>query len=151
MPRATFYNYFEDKFDLLRYVFRLVAQEIIPKEATDSIDSAIKLFEKLINIVETSDNYLSRIVSANYNGIFFSEIKQFVYEQLLLRFERDMKRGITFNIDIKMLSEFLANGYVYSAKTIIEHQNGIDINELREGIMKVTLSTYTSFTNLLNG
>ncbi|KRK87153.1 TetR/AcrR family transcriptional regulator [Lentilactobacillus sunkii] len=66
-PRATFYNYFDDKFDLVDYCWYVIAQEIEVDKATEvkSNQSLIIYFDRLYDVFKNNRHLLDNILQYN--------------------------------------------------------------------------------------
>ena len=80
-PRATFYNYFDDKYDLLNYLFYRVKHDMNVEElkATPVYELLDILFDRLYNLFEKYESEIKFI--SNYNtidGLFFSSAQAYL-------------------------------------------------------------------------
>lgn len=66
-PRATFYNYFDDKYDLVDYCWHVLAAEIqVDKVTKVQSDKALMVyFDRLYDIFEKNQNVLNHILKNN--------------------------------------------------------------------------------------
>ena len=67
IPKSTFYNYFDDKFDLLDYVLKHVEEQIYPEinQIRDHSVLSKDILMRLIDAVEHYEKLLNRILSHN--------------------------------------------------------------------------------------
>lgn len=66
-PRATFYNYFDDKYDLLNYCWYLISSEINLEEHTSIPSEEVinVLFDRLYNLFNKHSELLAKILKNN--------------------------------------------------------------------------------------
>jgi len=84
-PRATFYNYFDDKYDLLNYFWQKLADEIrvdeyeqIPPEQLLEI-----FYNRIYNMCEKYENGIKHILKNNTpDSYFFSSLKLYIKSQI---------------------------------------------------------------------
>lgn len=66
-PRATFYNYFDDKYDLLDYCWYLLSSQIYRNEspAIHSEKTLVILFDRMYHLLASHNELLSAILKNN--------------------------------------------------------------------------------------
>lgn len=66
-PRATFYNYFDDKFDLAAYCWYVIAQEIEVDQATGlkAETTLITYFDRLYDVFKNNQMLLDNVLQYN--------------------------------------------------------------------------------------
>ncbi len=83
IPKSTFYHYFEDKFDLLNYLFESY-QKLIYPELDELHDHDAKAPEMLKNMFALADKYaplLERILRKNdRSGHFYRQLHAFIFD-----------------------------------------------------------------------
>lgn len=69
-PRSTFYNYFEDKFDLLNDCFSQIVDEIRLTELTSVDDGQLLLtsFDRLYDLMSQHIEYIRKVLVHNSDG-----------------------------------------------------------------------------------
>lgn len=139
VPRATFYNHFEDKYDLLRYSLHLIAADMALKdrEKMDEQTYLLRQLNRILDFAQDHYDFLKKVSSANYNSILFAEIKDFLYEGLLEKLRERKEKGTRYRVNEKIMAEFYSNAIVYSAKTLMESGTDIPREELTESIMRL--------------
>lgn len=90
-PRATFYNYFDDKFDLLNYCFYILAKEIrLDEFKSIPVEDLLPIyFERGYDLFEAQKAFLTKVL--NHNNINSTVITNFTI------FLRQQMRTIFFN------------------------------------------------------
>lgn len=71
-PRATFYNYFDDKYDLLHYVWHCLNKQIRLEqyEETEPEQRLFVLFDRAYDFIEAHQGTLNRIIKHNAKESF---------------------------------------------------------------------------------
>lgn len=66
-PRATFYNYFDDKYDLLQYFWSYIGKDILSKISDDSDDEEgiTSIFNLLLDFFNRHQNLVKNITKNN--------------------------------------------------------------------------------------
>lgn len=69
-PRSTFYNYFEDKYDLLNYCFYLIVAEIHLNELAVGDEGQLLLtcFDRLYDLIDQHRIYVTKVLKHNRDG-----------------------------------------------------------------------------------
>lgn len=124
VPRATFYNHFEDKFDLLRYSFR---EKIDTFEAgtEDYVPGTQAYFEvilsKVIDYLIIHKELFIKMLRADDNmGIM--ELQKLISSKFYEGFYRSQEK-VEFNVPLEPLSEFYAGAIIFTIKWYIENDN----------------------------
>lgn len=137
VPRATFYNHFEDKFDLLRYTMHLIAAELHLFQETPE-DEQVYIRQAIISLLdfeEKNRRFLKKVSSANYNSILFAEIKQFVCEQFVALLNSKKLQGRVYPVNEQIIAELYSNAIVYSIKTWLENDLPAPRDEIVESML----------------
>lgn len=114
-PRATFYNYFEDKHDLLNYVWYLLAKKIeLDKfQEVDPDDLIITYFDRVYDIFSSEEEFLTMIMRHNgYNSSlvqsFIAYFKKTVHE-ILYEYIVNNPKSIDDDIPLELLADHFTN------------------------------------------
>lgn len=110
-PRATFYNYFQDIYDLLDYCLENIYKEVsiedykdIPEEQRTQV-----LFERLYSFFENKSYIVHGIMSHNkIDGIFVEELRKFI----LLKIQNIISTSnctLKYNLPVEMISIHYSN------------------------------------------
>ncbi len=109
-PRATFYNYFDDKYDLLNYLWYSVTKEINLEEYAD-IAPKNRLpifFDRLYNLFDKWSDHIQRIIEHNQTDDYFmSSIRIYLNSQIKTICESCVEP--LHGIPSEMLAEHYAN------------------------------------------
>lgn len=127
ISRGTFYNYFEDKYDLLKYDWTQVQLEIDPAFSDD--DLKVDDYKKYMNLLlRNIINYLSKekelyqnIMVLNADSIFSENMHDYIEGQILLKLKQAMHYEKKSKIPIELLSTIYANTIIIVGKWWLEH------------------------------
>ncbi|MFC6323636.1 TetR/AcrR family transcriptional regulator [Companilactobacillus baiquanensis] len=138
-PRATFYNYFDDKYDLLQYFWSYIGKDILSKISDDSDDEEgiISIFNLLLDFFDRHQDLVKNITKNNgvdsnlwrsMSGYLRQEANKLVYDycstnnqievpaKLLARFYSDLIIAVLEwclfeqpNIDSKTADKYLTS------------------------------------------
>ncbi|MCV3763806.1 TetR/AcrR family transcriptional regulator [Companilactobacillus farciminis] len=114
-PRATFYNYFDDKYDLLNYAFHTIAKELQPDLDKESHQYQIldEYFEEIYDLFSSESSFIKKVLQHNnYDDtliqsfiIFLQNIVQKIfYSQLNKNTEKE-----SLKIPLDLLADHYSN------------------------------------------
>lgn len=88
-PRATFYNYFDDKYDLLDYCWRTLAERVWPVEDGTAEDELVYLcFDRIFEFSKQNSGVIDRVLAHNPEvGYMFSSFRNFLNGLMRERFK----------------------------------------------------------------
>lgn len=121
-PRATFYNYFDDKFDLLNYCFYLLAKEIqLDKfESIQAEDLLLTYFERGYDLFEKHQKFLTRILRHNnFNSTVITHFTIFLRKQMRTIFFTCLSQEAEFE-PLPVPVELVADHYTNTILLILE-------------------------------
>ena len=84
-PRATFYNYFDDKYDLLNYCWFSLAEKIGLSEYHHAPENEMLylFFDRIYTFTKQNNEHISRVLSHNPEvGYMFSSFRNFLNSQM---------------------------------------------------------------------
>lgn len=138
IPKSTFYNYFDDKYDLLHYFLKSYELEI-HAEAADFENPNTNAKEILNNLLDSMDknwSYLEKIFRYNPpSGYFYQEYHSFFidscYRVMMKSFQSYARDDLPFELIAKIrayavltvLEWVYFKGHPLSRKEIIEYIN----------------------------
>lgn len=133
VPRATFYNYFADKYDLLGYCFSGLADGIAAALA-DCPAGSQAYFEKLVDVVteymEKNRPVISKLFDAD-EGVCVTAIER----MLCARFtENLLAAGRDFRLPVTLLGEFYAGSVIFVIKWWLENGASYEKREMADYI-----------------
>ena len=132
LSRQTFYNYFESKDELFRYLLRSVYDEKL--NAIDEIPSSKEAVSAFVNITKENDRLVSVIVKNNLGNIVSDEIFKSI-TRFLNRFIPNFDNQPDFSYHVVLLSGALTHFMTYYAR---------NNSELSEEKMTHILETFLS-------
>jgi len=86
IPRSTFYNYFEDKYDLLEYVFDTLSADMFGGAVGYSFEGLLAGTKSTFSLIDTNRTKIDQILKRNGEGGWF-------YHALQMKFFRKMKES----------------------------------------------------------
>lgn len=106
-PRATFYNYFDDKYDLLNYCWHLLSSQIYVNEPPDSAQENIlsTLFDRTYYLLSSHNELLKDILKnnpsnsslINHFSSYLKRVIQTVFREYLDFSNKDMPLELVFD------------------------------------------------------
>lgn len=118
IPKSTFYNYFDDKYDLLRYFFESCESEIIPTLYTkpDHPVDFTEILNNLLDFMEANFPDLEKMFKNNpRTGYCYQEFLNFIISSSTRITER-----ATPAIPEKMPAEIVLKMRAYAVLTVLE-------------------------------
>lgn len=112
-PRSTFYNYFEDIFDLMNYCFDKIANDIKLDDYEDISheERTFVLFERLYSYMESKQIQIDKILAHNnINGKMLHTLNQFIQKkiyEIMIKCPESKKYPIPFEILVEQYSRTL--------------------------------------------
>lgn len=127
ISRGTFYNYFDDKYDLLNYNWKQIQLEIDPQYTHNleliSYSEYIHLFLKnfIVYLSKERDTY-QMILSNNSNSIFSSNMYDYIDQQILLKLNNSKIHKNKEEIPLELLSSIYASTIIAVANWWIKSE-----------------------------
>lgn len=90
-PRSTFYNYFEDKYDLLEYCWTVLFEKLRLEEASQFEEDHVLIiyFDRLYDLMNEQDDAVSRILQHNpLNSYMYMSFREHIKKSSHEIFER---------------------------------------------------------------
>ncbi|WP_125764533.1 TetR/AcrR family transcriptional regulator [Companilactobacillus hulinensis] len=142
-PRATFYNYFDDKYDLLQYLWSYIGKDIlskIPKNIAEE-EGIIKIFNLLLNFFNDHQDLLKNVTKNNGvdSHLWHSMSGYLRHEANILVYEYSAENE-QVRVPVKLLARFYSDLIIAVLEWCLFEQPNID---------KETADKY--LTSLLNG
>ncbi len=118
IPRATFYNYFDDKYDLLYWCFSSLEKSVYPQIDT-VMDHSLNIDEIITNLLDLADKYrpvLDRILKTNpKDGGLYKEFSSY-----FLNISIRIMKSCTMTPTLKIPVEMVAKMYAYAFLNVFE-------------------------------
>lgn len=133
IPHSTFYNYFEDKFDLLRFVFdeffEAFGQLNLGTDfETDHVENTI---EKVADYCLKNKAFLQRLKNADANGTFSEQLHDYIAKEILARLKKLQEAGGRARMPADLIAEYYAVNVVYLGRWWLERGSAISMPELK--------------------
>ncbi len=127
VPRASFYNYFEDKYGILKYCFKRIADEISEYAGEPGAEGYFeKLVDAVLDYLEKNREVVVKLWSAE-EGIGLSAIQNMLCARFKNNFEaRDYK----LRIPIDLISGVYAGSVISMIKWWLENENVYDKSQI---------------------
>lgn len=134
VPHSTFYSYFEDKFDLLRYVFdeffnNLVQLNVGRDFNLQRIEDSL---EKVISFCLDNRPFLLRLKNADANGTFAQQLHDYTAKEIYGKLRQLEEAGGTLSLPADLLAEYYAVNIVYLGKWWLQQRKDIPMPELKK-------------------
>lgn len=110
-PRATFYNYFDDKYDLLNYCWLSLAEKIRISEYHHAPENEMLylFFDRIYAFTKQNNELISRVLSHNPEvGYMFSSFRNFLNSQMR-RIFKDCPDAMHKEIPNELLADHYSN------------------------------------------
>ena len=110
-PRATFYNYFDDKYDLLNYCWLSLAEKIGLSEYHHAPKNEMLylFFDRIYAFTKQNSEQISRVLSHNPEvGYMFSSFRSFLNSQMR-RIFRECPDALRQDIPNELLADHYSN------------------------------------------
>lgn len=110
-PRSTFYNYFDDKFDLLNYCWITLTKEIGLGEYrhTEENEMLYLYFDRIYDFTQAHLDVIDAIISHNPEvGYMFSSFHSFLNREMRIIF-KDCQEASRMDIPNELLADHYSN------------------------------------------
>ena len=110
-PRATFYNYFDDKYDLLNYCWLSLAEEIGLSDYHHAAENEMLylFFDRIYTFTKQNSECISRVLSHSSEvGYMFSSFRSFLNSQMR-RIFKDCPDALQKDIPNELLADHYSN------------------------------------------
>ena len=121
IPRATFYHYYDDKYDLLRDSIKRLENEIDPRSTVNLAprDYYAMLFRNILSYIENNNKVFKKISVLNNNGVVFVELQNFIADDILRRLKENPNNLVS--VPAEMFAQFYSSALVFTGKWWLEH------------------------------
>ena len=139
-PRATFYNYFEDKYDLLEFYFEFLLKKAESQEYWKNNISNYEVFNKVYDyLYQYKDDIKSILIVNKQDGELVNYLRRYI-RNLILKEMKD-RQFKNHQIPYEIISEYYANTLELIIKWSFIVDNPITKDEARE-YLKYFLTSY---------
>ncbi|MCL1632756.1 TetR/AcrR family transcriptional regulator [Sporolactobacillus sp. CPB3-1] len=130
-PRATFYNYFDDKYDLINYCWYVLSQEIHLDEFTtmNPDDLLTVYFDRIFDLLQKEKNLLNQIIRHNsLTGTLTNSFIYYLKKKMRSIFYRCLKTHKS-DVPIELMADHYSNTMLLILEWIFFKQNIITKEE----------------------
>lgn len=132
IPRSTFYRYFEDKYDLLRYCLMSMAEDMRLTEDVicfKSMESIQEFLLILIQHIAGNREQYQRIYLANKDGILMQILKQDLKLILTEKIQSAQDKGLKLKISLPIFATLLTDFYFSIVTCYLALEDQISIED----------------------
>lgn len=137
IPRSTFYRYFEDKYDLLRYLLQSMAEEMRLTEDVVYFKSKESLQEFLMILIQhfaAHREQYQRIYLANKDGVLMDIIRKDLKLILTEKIAKAQENGVKLKISLPIFATLLTDFYFSIVTCYLGLEEQISIEEFVESV-----------------
>ena len=131
IPRSTFYRYFEDKYDLLRYCLRRFFEESRLDEDVIYLknqESTQAFIAKVIAVISRNKEIYRKICQTNKNGIFMDALRSCLVQILTEKLEASETEGLRLNISRPIFTYLRADLFLSVGTCYLEYGDGYAVD-----------------------
>lgn len=110
-PRATFYNYFDDKYDLLNYCWQMLSEQVGLYEYHHAKENEMLYlyFDRIYDFTKQNSEIISRILLHNSEiGYMFSSFRNFLNSKMRIIF-KNCPEAMQKDIPNELLADHYSN------------------------------------------
>lgn len=137
IPRSTFYRYFEDKHDLLRYCIQVFADtarfndDVIYFKDDDSLRNFMLV---LIQMLDRNKEEYERLYRINKDGELMNILKEFLSDIVRTKLLESEANGYTLKISHSIFIYLLTDFYYSTAKCFLELTDSYSIEAFVDNV-----------------
>lgn len=137
VPRSTFYRYFEDKYDLLRYCLQTffdsagLNQNVLYLQNSDSTKEFVR---GVLHVLEASREPLLQVYLINKNHEFMDILRDFFIQLLDEKIKISEKNGLRLKVSQPIFTYLLAEIYLSIGKCYLESADICTVDEFAESV-----------------
>ncbi len=137
IPRSTFYRYFEDKYDLLRYCLKSMTEDMHLTEDVvcfKSIESIQEFLFILIRHFAGNREQYQKIYLSNKDGILMEILKKDLKLILTDKIQHAQENGLKLKISLPIFAALLTEFYFSIITCYLELEHQISIEDFVENV-----------------
>lgn len=138
-PRATFYNYFDDKYDLLNYCWMSLAERIGLSEYHYEPESQMLFlyFDRIYSFTKEHIDVVSKILLYNSEvGYMFSSLRNFMNSQMRIIF-KDCPDALKREMPTELLADHYSNTLFLVWQWTVTKERGCDSQQAQNYLRKL--------------
>ena len=142
--RTTFYNHFQDKYDLLDWIF--YEYYIKPSNQLMENNMLLEAFRLMIKNMEKDKEFFLKVVRSDENSLYDVMFRSYrdAVQKILHSMEIDLKQ-INPLFTEKLVAEYYANSITFVVTKWIEMEMTIPSDDVVDVFQKLTLSAIEQF------
>ena len=148
IPRSTFYNYFEDKYDLLCYCLQTFFDETDMAEDVlylQESESARAFLSEIMKEMARNRQEYYKIYCINKDGAFMDILRSFLIQILSEKLKVSESKGMHSKISPPVFTYLLADFYISTAKCYLEYGDDYTVEEFVRNISLFANKDFFSF------
>lgn len=137
IPRSTFYRYFEDKYDLLRYCLQSMTEDMRLTEDVicfKSMESIQDFLLILIHHIAGNRDQYQKIYLANKDGILMEILRRDLKQILTEKLQHAQESGLQLKISMPIFTTLLTDFYFDIVTCYLELEHQLSIEEFVENV-----------------
>lgn len=125
--RATFYKHFNDKYDFLSYIVRLV-QDSLAEKVSASFDLSTPVeylscyVKQIIEYFDSRDKILTNIFGSSTYASMYNIITDGTYFSLVENLQAAVEKGFILPCDVEFAARFINGGLAYLLVDFLKHR-----------------------------
>ncbi|NCA66934.1 MAG: TetR family transcriptional regulator [Clostridia bacterium] len=135
VPRATFYNHFEDKYDLLSFCLLQLEKELEPAE--DKYFTSNEYYSALLSNAADfcieNKIFLRKVSKLNNNNVFISELQNHIATLILAHIRDKNKKKHLLRIPAEIVAEYYSGALIAMLKWWINCEENWSKDDLLKG------------------
>ena len=134
VPHSTFYNYFEDKFDLLHTLFDEFFDNFVQLNVGRdfNLQRIEDSLEKVMLFCLENKRFLQKLRSADANGTFSQQLHDYMGKEICAKLRQLEEAGGQLRLPAELLAEYYAVNIVYLGKWWLQRPAEIPMPELKK-------------------
>jgi AcrR family transcriptional regulator len=143
IPKSTFYNYFEDKYDLLTFVITDLLHDLYPqvKQKQDQSLVTEELIDRVIDIVTENDETLRRILRYNRADRHLQHEFQRLSTEIALLSLQNCTQSEKYDLPFSIVSRVNANAFLIVFTYVYIEGNNLSRDEIKSWIIRLLYPT----------
>lgn len=147
VPRATFYNYFDDKYDLLQYYWSTLREMLVPERKDTEPYRPERIVEIMGNILEyvQSQYEVCRVIcEVNRSSYFLDSLHAYVAGLLEEGLKDVPVEEREYSVPVSLEGELLAGAIIRTGVWWLHHRNECELEALEVYLQQIVMDIMTS-------
>ena len=147
IPRATFYNYFDDKYDLLQYHWESLKEELLPEHQDTEpyrTERILELIGRLQEFVRKHYEVCKTIYDVNSSSYFLDSLHAYLSGLLEKGLRRVPEEEREYIVPVSLEAELLAGAILKTGVWWIYHRDECKLENLEIYLKQIVRGIMTS-------